>query len=118
MTDNPLLRRRAPGLPALSSWNGRGEWALTFGSEGGLGPSGGNGASQPIRQATEEEAIQASLLDEQLAMDHRRAVERGTENQAEGFSSSPSDARRSQFVVSEVTSYPTMSPFSPVWVQE
>ena len=60
--------------------NDRGEWALTFGSEGGLGPAWSNGASQPIWQATEEEAIQAALLDEQLAMDYRCAVERGTDS--------------------------------------
>jgi hypothetical protein len=60
--------------------NDRGEWALTFGSEGGLPPDWSDGASQLIWHATVEEAIQCALLDEQLALDLRRVVERKLDN--------------------------------------
>lgn len=74
--DNPLNRWRAQGYQPLLVRNDQGQWALTFGSEGGLGPEWSDWGPEPIWQATEEEAIQSALLDEQLAMEHQRTIAR------------------------------------------
>ena len=76
MSDDPMQRWQAAGYrPRLVFSGGKG-WTLMFGQESTSRPEWARFTGAPIWQATEQEAIDAAVLDEQMAANHPPRRER------------------------------------------